>query len=371
MSEPRPPTRFAWDTADFTVFDPVIAHAACWASYYAYYDAAQDFLIKLMGATSLRQFAPDPTTGRPGGYIVFLPDANLVVFAGTTDAPQLYGIIRDAVFGGVTNQPGMVNAMYGVAGWAESLMQSTGSYLTSVMQSKKTVFAGHSIGGALAVTLLAALIGQSGFTSQSFTFYTFGSPRAGNESFASRLSGGFSVINTGDPIPKLPGFGYLRLGNPQATPPSYTVCPPNYFTNCGTLVYLRPGTEAEIVAPGDSILPKDSPIEWDATRFAAELFGQTVIGDQPRKVVKAWNDSIAAHECHEYLSRLEGLLPVVSGQHATMGMDAKKAESQLPPPVTVDDGFHPILGIKQPPPVSGPAGPASQGVVPLHARRRH
>lgn len=371
MADPRPPTRFAWNTTDLSVFDPVIAHAACWAAYYAYYDAADEWFIKIMGADSLLRFPADPASGRPGGYFISLPEGALVVFAGTTDANQLYGILRDSVFGRVPNQPGGVQAMYGVTGWVQSLVTLYGTLLATAMNNKKVIFAGHSIGGALAVTLLAAMKGYPGLTPQPFTFYTFGAPRTGNSAFNSVATGGFNVINVGDPVCKLPPFGYLRPGNPLATPPSYTVCPPNRFVGGGTLVYLRSGSEAVLVQPGTIINPNDSPIEWDATRFTVELFGTTFPGEQPRKVVQAWNDSIEAHESAEYLRRLEGLLPVVSGQHATMGDDGKKAEAELPPAPFNPNDFLSTWDVQTPPPPTGPSGPASQGVVPLTGRRRH
>jgi hypothetical protein len=371
MSEPRPPTRFQWDTADLAVFDPVIAHAACWSSYYAYYDQAHEWFRKLMGASFVTRFPADPATGRPGGYALTVDEGNLIVFAGTTDAQQLYGICRDAVFGTITNQPATMQGMYGVAQWAQWILDHFGGGLQTMMHTNKTIFAGHSIGGALAVVLLATLRGATGPSLQPNTAYTFGSPNAGNESFASYMRDVFSVMNVGDPIPKLPPFGYFRLGNGQATPPSFTVCPPNTFMQHGNLVYLRPGSEAEIVEPGTHITPKDSPIEWDAVRFGADTFVLGSTFDAPKKVVQVWNESIQAHECREYLDRLEKLLPVVSGQHATMGDDGKKAEGVLPLAQIVLNAFNAVLAVQTPPPVSGPSGPASQGVVPLTAKRRH
>lgn len=371
MSDIKPPARWAMDVSDLTKFDPVIAHLAAWASYYAYYDQANDIFADLAGAIHIAKIPSNTNTGQPLGWLFQVGEANVFVWAGTTSAVQLYGIWRDALYGRVPNQPLGVQALYGVVRWVVDILAGNANLMKQMMTAKKTVFCGHSIGGALAMTLLAALKGDGSFSPQPFCYYTFGSPKTGNGAFRNALPEGFNVVTPGDPVPKLPPFGHFRLGDQTATLPSYTVSPAVPFYTAGTTVYLRPGSEAEIVEKGTFLGSNDAPIEWDAVRFGSRLFFQTELGGQPRKVVEAWNDSIEAHEMNLYLSRLEKLLPVSSGQHATMGDDGKKAENELKGDIVMiqQENQKPMLTITNPP--DFPAPIASQGVVPLSARRRH
>lgn len=371
MADPRPPDRWQMNVTDLTIFDPVIAHACAWASYYAYYDHAADFLMKLMGGANVYRIPADPSKGRPQGFVVDLPEASMVVFAGTTDAQQLYGIFRDALYGRLANQPANVVVHYGVAAWVADILATNAQLFRDLMAARKTIWCGHSIGGALAVALETAMQGDGAVTPLPHCYYTFGAPRVGNLDFAAQSLGGFSCVVAGDPVPKLPPFGMLRLGNPQAVQPSYTVHPGNGFRNNGSIVYLNPGSETQQLPAGTRVISRDAPIEFDAARFFFESFGLTDPTAPARTVVAVWNDTVETHEMRVYLDRLENMLPVSSGQHAAMGDSGKKAEAELPPDPSQFGQFIevPVYRINTPP--SAPTPLASNGVTPLHLRSRH
>lgn len=371
MADPRPPDRWQMNVADLTIFDPVIAHACAWASYYAYYDQADQFFRNLMGGSQVFRIPADTASGRPQGWIIYLDEAAMIVFAGTTDATQLYGIFRDALYGRLANQPANVVVHYGVAGWVNDILAINASFLRNVMTNRKTIFAGHSIGGALAVALETAMKGDGALTAMPHTYYTFGAPRVGNLDFTGQALQGFTCIVPGDPVPKLPPLGMLRLGNPGAVQPSYTVHPGNGFSNNGSIVYLNPGSESQQLPAGTRVISRDAPIEYDAARSFLAAFGVLDPTAPPRTVVEIWNETVETHEMRVYLDRLEGMLPVSSGQHAIMGDNGKKAEAELPADPSQFGQFIeiPVYRVNTPP--SYPTPVASNGVTPLHLRSRH
>lgn len=76
--------------------------------------------------------------------------------------------------------------------------------------AQKIIFAGHSLGGALA-QIAAAYYGEV-FDFAHVVCHTFGSPRVGNkyfvEWFSKNVDENVRVINRGDPVPMMPTFHY-------------------------------------------------------------------------------------------------------------------------------------------------------------------
>lgn len=82
--------------------------------------------------------------------------------------------------------------------------------------SAKILITGHSLGAAIATLAFVDLYSQFGKIDY---FYTFGSPRVGNENFANYLNKGFGdvfkarVTHYKDPVPRLPfqNMGFLHI----------------------------------------------------------------------------------------------------------------------------------------------------------------
>lgn len=72
--------------------------------------------------------------------------------------------------------------------------------------SYKTVFTGHSLGGA--VGTIAAAYTRDALGADDIDLYTYGSPRTGNKAFVARVTEQagleYRITHTDDPVPRLP-----------------------------------------------------------------------------------------------------------------------------------------------------------------------
>lgn len=103
--------------------------------------------------------------------------------------------------------------------------------------SARILFTGHSLGGALASIAAVDLKEQLGLSSSIITFYTYGSPRVGNQAFSDYVfglfpNGGYQrVTHYNDVVPHVPptAFGFNHIGDETwyfnaGTDLSYRVC---------------------------------------------------------------------------------------------------------------------------------------------------
>lgn len=118
------------------------------------------------------------------------------------------------------------------------LGQATAAYPTY-----KIIFTGHSLGGAVA-TLSAANARAEGY---AIDLYTYGSPRVGNEAFASfvtaQAGSEYRVTHTADPIARLPP---LFLG--------YSHVSPEYWLSTGNSTTTEYTTADVVVCEGTTNL---------------------------------------------------------------------------------------------------------------------
>lgn len=103
------------------------------------------------------------------------------------------------------------------------------------------VVTGHSLGAALS-TLAAVDIASTQdilASSSNLVLYNFASPRVGNESFCSLVSGlkfpFFRLVNTEDIVPTVPSSVSPNFSNPES---------PMFFQHCGIAVYFTVGQKS-------------------------------------------------------------------------------------------------------------------------------
>ena len=109
---------------------------------------------------------------------------------------------------------------------AEGIVLKAWSSLQSQYSGYTTVVTGHSLGGALAHLCAARLKGTG--PSAPISLYTYGSPRVGNQAFASFIESKFGSSNhrathLNDPVPRQPirAIGYVHAG------PEYHITSPH------------------------------------------------------------------------------------------------------------------------------------------------
>ncbi|MFK7732481.1 MAG: lipase family protein, partial [Pseudomonadales bacterium] len=116
---------------------------------------------------------------------------------------------------------------------------------------RKLWIAGHSLGGALATTAAARLLGEGLFNQQDIAgVYTFGQPRVGDPQFAARYpldSKHFRLMHANDIVTKVPPKSFKKLGQVIAafldTPAAHSVLQSLNYSHVGQLVMIRDGYE--------------------------------------------------------------------------------------------------------------------------------
>ena len=160
---------------------------------------------------------------------------------------------------------GFIDAFEAVSPLVISSVQN----LLSVHTTANIVITGHSLGAALATFAALDVKTKLNIASSKITFYSFGSPRTGNQAFTDYLyslfpNGGCQrVTHYNDVVPHLPptAFGFNHIGdeiwyqNP-GTDLSYKTCKnvagKQEDLTCSSSIYAT-GIEAHLIYIGKSI----------------------------------------------------------------------------------------------------------------------
>jgi hypothetical protein len=133
-------------------------------------------------------------------------DALVIVFRGTSSGSDILtdlDIIRDPLPLANLNEAEwpLVHS-----GFSHQFFSINANLDTCIASNEKIVFCGHSLGGALAT--IGSLYYSYLYPSKEISCVTFGSPRVGDERFASmfdeRIINSIRYVNDNDPIPCLP-----------------------------------------------------------------------------------------------------------------------------------------------------------------------
>lgn len=367
MPEPRIPLRWAMDVSDLTRFELVTAAMLGWIDYYAYYDDADKWYLNLLPASSVNRIPADPATGRPQGWILRFPECNVVAFAGTTEFNQLYRYCMAATFSKLrpTGPTEFVGSIWAL--WARNVYADFHTLLHETIDNNKTIFTGHSAGGALAASLLR-YIDLDG-VAQAFptTSYTFGCPRIGDKAFQAATAGYFNLIIPTDPVPKLPFAGMVTRPVPSFPIPTYGAGPFHTFNRHGKVYFV---TDDGFVTPASASLDlqnADGSLAWDAykaynSRFGAQRFGNV---QRPDATLADFNRYLDTHLMRSYLDRMFKHLAAWD-QNAVQPWteEGLKMEVTLPPAPPSDPPLMATIPLDRP--VTLPPGN-----TPLRFRRRH
>lgn len=364
MADPRPPVRYEVDVSNLAVLDPLLAHLCAWCSYYAYFDNAAQWFSEILNAGPIYRIPADEATGRPQGYRLNLQEVCIVVFAGTTDYSQLYGTLRDTLYYRV---PGLGATIVAGKPWAKAVKDVRTSYydlLADTVTFKKTVFTGHSLGGAIAATLCASLQGSGIVGALPSTAVTFGCPRLGNDNLAVATAGFHNVVISGDVVAKLPPRGFVRPLLTSSDADERAVWPTDGFKRHGRVTYLNGDGGLSPMEPGVTLNPEDAGVEWDAASAFGEAFLSGVQWKNPvRLTAETFRRGLEAHYMEEYLRRLERNVPA---EPEADGVGMKKYGEVIANAMLADP---PQLATISPP--AYPTGVATTGVRPLRKRHKH
>lgn len=364
MAAPREPVRYEVDVADLTVLDPILAHLCAWCSYYAYFDNAVRWFTEVLNATPIYKIPADEATGRPQGYRLNLQEICIVVFAGTTDYSQLYGSLRDSLYYRV---PGLGPTIVAGKPWGKAVKDIRAGYyslLADTVTFKKTIFTGHSIGGAIAATLCASLQGSAIPGAFPSTAVTFGCPRLGNDNLAVTTAGYHNVVLPGDVVAKLPPRGYVRPLVGSSDSDDRAVWPTDGFRRHGKITYLNDDGGLLPLDAGTNLNPEDVGVEWDVANAFGEAFFSGVQWKNPvRLTADSFRRSLEKHYMEEYLKRLEKNVPDTASED---GQSMTKYGEVIANAMLADP---PVLATIVPPAYPTPA--VTTGVRPLVKRHRH
>lgn len=364
MADPRPPVRYEVDVSNLAVLDPLLAHLCAWVSYYAYFEDAARWFIEVLDAKPLFHIAGSEATGRPQGYRLNLEEICIVVFAGTTDYSQLYGVLRDSLYYRVPGLGAHVVAGYPWGKAVKDIRASNYQMLADTLTFKKTIFTGHSLGGAIAATLCASLQGSAIPGALPSTAVTFGCPRLGNGNLAVTTAGYHNVMISGDVVAKLPPRGFVRPLLTSNDNDERAVWPTDGYRKHGRTTYLNEDGSLTPMDAGDQLNPQDVGVEWDAASAFGEAFFSGIKWKNPvRLTAESFRRGLDAHWMEEYLRRLEKNVPAESSYD---GVSMSKYGEVIANAMLADP---PQLATIQPP--AYPTGVATTGVRPLRKRHKH
>lgn len=156
------------------------------------------------------------------GFVAIDPIRSLIVVAFAGSGASIRNWLTDFTFSETTSTLPNCNSCLvhsGFAsGWSDrrQIVLDTIANSLVIHQNYSVVLTGHSIGGAVA-TLAGAELRSMGI---KLDIYTFGSPRVGNNRFASYVTSqapslglNFRVTHVNDPVPQLPPtwIGYQQI----------------------------------------------------------------------------------------------------------------------------------------------------------------
>ena len=181
---------------------------------------------KSLGAESVETFA-DSDTGIFAAAVMS-PRSVIIAFRGTeTQEKADIDTIANTEIDGAGAHAGFSKAL-------SSIYSEMMSYLNSNIKGSDTVVVvtGHSMGGALATLFAERMTSDSSTEFSIDAVYTFGSPRTGSETWASKYSNlglddiTLRFVHHNDPIPLVPSpqVGYSHVGRPIFLPQEKDGC---------------------------------------------------------------------------------------------------------------------------------------------------
>lgn len=164
--------------------------------------------------------------GAPDVYVYVSDTYVIVLIQGTEGIPQLLAQVLGS--GQVISFafPGHVNGAQRF--WAANIVQDLDTFITPLLPTRKVVFMGFSLGGAI-----AQLLGSHYKASapEGLSILALGAPRAGDNLFVSNIQGQTQrIAMPGDPIPSLPPADWSGLGSAYPVP---GVLPPDHYARAG------------------------------------------------------------------------------------------------------------------------------------------
>lgn len=185
------------------------------------------------------------STGNAAGFTAYNPDGDevMIVFRGTEPLSIKNWIDDIDTFftdypscAGCKVHEGFYHTYLDIQ---QSILKAAKSLFAKYPTSRKLV-TGHSLGGALAVHASVDIIANFGEIDE---FYTYGSPRVGNQAFAdftnSKIKGNFNsrITHNRDPVPHLPleSWGFIHVDREvyyNGDSSSYTICQPGEDQSC-------------------------------------------------------------------------------------------------------------------------------------------
>lgn len=316
----RTPERWQADLSDPTKPDTVLAHLACWCSFYAYNTNAKDSYRSVLGATSVLSMDADPDATRPAAYMFDIPECTIVVIAGTTDYTalfrQLIGTTKVRLVDEVPHL--LVGYFWGNA--CKAIWAQFGTQILARSGTKKIVFTGHSLGGAIAACMYATFKRTFPEWTHQGTCYTFGAPRVGNTAVKTLTAESFAFSVPGDIVTKLPHKGYIRPAIQLPGLNQFAATPLEPFRNHG--MYVNVEQDGKLWIPPDTLAGRQDDVGIEQLSLEA-LVGSTVplastIGGA-RTYRQIVSDGVENHYCQGYLDRLERALPPIGNVGDSLG----------------------------------------------------
>jgi Lipase (class 3) len=212
----------------------------------------------------------------PPGVLVYSSNYVFVLMTGTQNSTQQILNIVGSAQAAVPNVPGQVGEY-----WASAAFLVWDAILPDLMTlvpGRRTVFLGHSLGGAIVDIVLSLFLQQ--FDGAPVSCFTYGAPRPGNQDFADAIVGVVTrVENDDDPICALPPPIWAGPGSNWPIPG-----PPPFAT------YVHPGNAVTVDAAGN-VTPGSNPM---STLAAAALIATS---------------NVPQHFMGSYAQRLNAKLP--------------------------------------------------------------
>lgn len=363
----RFPQRWQPDTADLSQLDTVLAHLTCFMSANAYYENADDIYRSVLGVQEIQRVEADPLTIRPQAWWFNVADVNYFVSSGISNYTDLARLLVSSYYWHPTPLPADQLAGNYWTRAAEWIWSALGEKILADMILRKTIFTGHSLGGAIAHLLYAFAKAAPGGARQPSTVYSYGAPRVGNGAFRTFTGGTFCVNVPGDLVPKLPPRGFIRPTFPTIFDlRGRTVTPGDPFRTAGIVVDLMPNGECRYSTESLAGTPETQGLEVDLIEswFTANVPGADLVTGS-RSFATIFGEGLRYHLSETSLARLEKSLPGGDEQNFTFPDATDKLTDKLVGPVTVEPENVVPWQPTAPPPTQ------STGANSLRVRRRH
>ena len=139
-------------------------------------------------------------------FITHHDELVLIAVRGTSEQP--WDLLTDIDAKQVPFEEGVGQAHQGFYGAAKVVYDFATTYLDKFYSGQKIIITGHSLGGAIALLLAEMIRRREGFTYDPL-LYTYGAPRAADQTFVEGASAltHHRMVNHNDPIPSVPGTG--------------------------------------------------------------------------------------------------------------------------------------------------------------------